>query len=93
LSGLVSGNNVLVGKSQSLRALDAQSQRSIRSLEKQILSHQKKLDEFKSNPTVRPGMEHLPKHLIENQQSVRIQHLQSEIKTFQNNIDKILKGE
>jgi RHS repeat-associated protein len=93
LSGLARSNTVLGGKSQSLRALDAQSQRSIRSLEKQILSHQKKLDEFKSNPTVRPGMEHLPRNVIENQQRVRIQHLQSEIRTFQNNIDRILKGD
>lgn len=38
-------------------------------------------------------MEHLPKEVIEKQQQRRIQHLETEIKTFKENIDKIRRGE
>lgn len=61
-------------------------------MEKQIQKHQKKLDEFKANPTVRPGMENLPKEIIRKQQQMRIKHLETEIKTFKKNIKKIKKG-
>ena len=93
VSGLFRGGSILTGEAQSLRALSGESQRAVRSLEKQILAHQKKLDEFKNNPTIRPGMEHLPIGIIEKQQQVRIRHLETEIRTFQNNIDKILNGD
>ena len=62
-------------------------------MEKQIASHEKKLEEFRANPTVRPGMENLPKDVIEKQQQRRIQHLETEIQTFKNNIQKIMNGE
>lgn len=52
-----------------------------------------KLDDFRANPTVRPGMEGLPDEVIKAQQATRIRHLETEIRTFQNNIQKILNGE
>lgn len=67
--------------------------KGIKSLEKQIQRHQQKLDNFKVNPTVRPGMENLPKDLIRQQQNARIKHLETEINTFRNNIEKIRNGE
>ena len=73
--------------------LTSRQQKSIRSLEKQISKHEKKLQDFKDNPTVRPGMEKLPKDVIQKQQQRRIDHLETEIDTFKNNIDKIKPGE
>ncbi len=62
-------------------------------LKKQIARHQKNVQEFKDNLTVRPGMENLSKDIIKKQQQKRINHLEKEINTFKNNIDKINKGE
>ena len=82
--GLVATNSVTqLSKSQL---------KGIRSLEKQIQKHQKKIDDFKANPTVRPGMENLPKDVIKRQQQARVKHLETEINTFKNNIDKIKSG-
>jgi RHS repeat-associated protein len=72
--------------------LSKEAQRSIRSLQKQIATHEKKLAEFKTNPTVRPGMEELPIDIIRKAQERRILHLEREIQTFKNNIDKVVKG-
>ena len=74
----------------SLRKLSSQQARSVLSLEKRIAEHKRKLEEFMNNPTVRPGMQGLPRELIEKQQAARIAHLRREIETFENNIDKIL---
>ncbi|MEJ2612813.1 MAG: hypothetical protein P8179_22820 [Candidatus Thiodiazotropha sp.] len=38
-------------------------------------------------------MENLPKEVVQKQQQRRIQHLETEINTFKNNIDKINRGE
>jgi hypothetical protein len=62
-------------------------------LEKQIAAHEKKLADFMENPTVRPGMESLPQEMIQSQQQSRIEHLEKEIQTFRNNIQKIMDGE
>ena len=72
--------------------LSRESLRGIRSLEKQIAAHEQKLANFIANPTVRPGMEHLPKEVIDRQQQSRIQHFEKEIRTFKENIQKILNG-
>jgi hypothetical protein len=72
--------------------LTPQALKSIKSLEKQIAQHTQKLTEFKANPTVRPGMENLSPELILKQQQARILHLETEIKTFQENIQKITQG-
>lgn len=40
--------------------ISPQARRGIRSLEKRIEEHQRKLQDFKDSPTVRPGMEKLP---------------------------------
>ena len=63
--------------------------KEIRSLTKRIEEHELKIKEFKANPTVRPGMEKLPKEIIEKQQLARIRHLQQEIRAFQGRIDFI----
>ncbi|MBV7518870.1 RHS repeat-associated core domain-containing protein [Ensifer sp. ENS12] len=76
----------------SLR-LTTEQQRAVRSYERQIEKHKVKLEEFRTNPTVRPGMENLPKDVIERAQQRRIQHLEREIKAFTSNIRKILEGE
>ncbi|MGH9754983.1 MAG: RHS repeat-associated core domain-containing protein, partial [Blastocatellia bacterium] len=67
--------------------------RSIASLEKRIIEHQKKLAEFKANPTPRPGTEHLPKEIQQKTIEGRIKHLEQEIQTFKDNIEKIRRGE
>jgi RHS repeat-associated protein len=73
--------------------LSKEAQRSIRSFERRIAEHESKLAEFKANPTVRPGMEGLPKELIQKQQQTRIEHLEHEIRIFRENIEKIKRGE
>ena len=75
------------------KELSKESERGIRSLEKQIAKHERKIADFKANPTVRPGMEGLPKEAIEAQQKARIRHLETEIKTFRENIEKLRKVE
>lgn len=80
-----------VGNSE--RALTKQQEKAIKSLENQIEKHRNKIEDFKSNPTVRPGMEKLPQELILQQQRRRVQHLENEIRTFLNNIQKIIRGE
>ncbi|AVR95107.1 RHS repeat-associated core domain-containing protein [Pseudoduganella armeniaca] len=75
------------------KPLSKEAEKSIRTLEKRISEHEQKLADFKANPTVRPGMENLPKEVIEKAQLRRIRHLEAEIQTFKNNIDKILNGQ
>ena len=73
--------------------LSKEDRKSIRSLEKQIEKHEQKLADFKNNPSVRPGMENQPEEVIQAQRATRIRHLETEIRTFQNNIDKIRGGQ
>jgi hypothetical protein len=73
--------------------LSKEAQKSIQSLEKRITEHEKKLADFKESPTVRPGMENMPQDMITKQQQARIKHLEHEIKTFRENIEKIRRGE
>jgi uncharacterized protein RhaS with RHS repeats len=77
---------------QTARELTKEETKSVQSLEKRIAEHEQKLAEFKQNPTVRPGMEGLSQEKIAAQQARRIEHLETEIKTFRNNIDKIKNG-
>jgi TolA-binding protein len=80
-------------RQEPVRELSPEAQRGIRSLERRIAEHEGKLAEFKANPTVRPGMEKLPAEVIKKQQQARIQHLETEIRTFQDNIEKLKKGD
>lgn len=73
--------------------LTKQQQKSIKSLNKQIVKHEQKIKDFKKNPTMRPGMENQPKSVIKSQQKARVNHLKKEIKTFRDNIKKIKDGE
>jgi RHS repeat-associated protein len=49
--------------------------------------------EFRANPTIRPGMEGLSEEAIKAQQAARIRHLETEIQTFRDNIQKIINEE
>nr|WP_241754786.1 hemagglutinin repeat-containing protein [Cupriavidus basilensis] len=72
-------------------ALSPQDIKSIKSYEKLIKEHERKLADFVANPTIRLGIENLPPAIIERQHSARIRHLETEISTFRDNIDKLLK--
>ena len=89
----LAANAVANGGAKAAESLTAQQLKSISSYEKRILEHQEKLEKFKTNPTIRPGMENLPKEVIEKQWQRRINHLETEIKTFRENIEKIKSGE
>jgi hypothetical protein len=80
-----------VSEKVAAKSLSTSAQKGIRSLEKRIVEHEKKLADFKANPTVRPGMEGQPQKAIENAQQSRIRHLEKEIDTFINNIKKLLE--
>ncbi|MBF0804060.1 hemagglutinin repeat-containing protein [Neisseria sp. 19428wB4_WF04] len=71
--------------------LSTSEKKEIRSLNKRIKEHQDKIDEFKKNPTVRPGMEKLSEDIIKAAQERRILHLEREIKAFKTRIN-YLKG-
>ncbi len=71
--------------------LSGEDQKSIRSYIRRIEEHQQKIADFKDNPTVRPGMENLSQEAIQAQQASRINHFEKEIRTFTDNINKILK--
>jgi RHS repeat-associated protein len=73
------------------RELSKSELSSLRSLEALIKEHEQKIKDFKENPTVRPGMEHLPQEIIEAQWQRRILHLEREIKAFQGKIERILR--
>jgi RHS repeat-associated protein/uncharacterized repeat protein (TIGR02543 family) len=75
------------------KTLGKQAEKGIRSLLKRIAEHEQKLNDFKANPTVRPGMEGQPQEVIEAAQQARINHLETEIQTFKNNIQKLMNGQ
>lgn len=66
--------------------LSADDRRAIRSFRKLIDAHEKKLEEFCAQPTVRPGMEQMPLDRIQSQQEARIRRLQREIRRFEEEI-------
>lgn len=70
--------------------LSSSQERAIRSLERRIIEHRLKLESFKKNPTVHPGMENQSPQAIKAQQDARIRHLEKEIETFQENTRKII---
>ena len=76
---------------EALRVAKAQATRGIRSLEKRIAEHLKKIEDFKRNPTVRPGMEGMSEEAIKAQQQARIAHLEKEIAAFRAGIEKYEK--
>jgi hypothetical protein len=71
------------------KELSKQEAKAIKSYEKRIAEHEKKIAEFKENPTVKPGMEKQSAEVVEAQQAARVQHLENEIKTFKDNVQKI----
>ena len=71
--------------------------KSVSALEKQIATHTDKLKAYKADPWKFDNMGHLknaPNDAVRQKiiQS-RINHLEKEIQTFQNNIQKILSGQ
>lgn len=77
---------------KTTRVLSKSEIKAIGSQEAHIAEHLRKISEFKNNLTIRPGMENLPKEIIEAQQARRIQHLQQEIDAGRKNIQDILGG-
>jgi RHS repeat-associated protein len=69
--------------------LSAEAIRGIRSLQRRIEEHEAKIAEFRKNPTVKPGMEKMSKEAIKKQQEKRIAHLEGEVNTFKQNIQKL----
>ena len=71
-----------------VKELSKQELKSVASLAKQAAKHEQKVADFIANPTVRPGMENLPKAQIEAQQAQRINDIRVEIqRSF---VDKIM---
>lgn len=66
--------------------LPPNDRRAIRSFRKLIDAHEKKLEEFLSRPTVRPGMEGLASDLVRSQQEARAKRLIREIRKFEKEI-------
>ncbi|MBO9501195.1 RHS repeat-associated core domain-containing protein [Brevundimonas sp. A19_0] len=58
-------------------------ERGARRLDRLAADHLRRADEFRRNPTVRPGMEGQPRAAIERQQRERVQHLEGEAAEFQ----------
>jgi len=83
----------IAGEKAVEKVLTKEAAKGIRSLEKRIAEHQSKLADFKANPTVRPGMEGQPPEVIKAAQQSRIAHLEREIQTFKDNIQKLLLGD
>ena len=71
------------------RILTKSERGAIRSLEKRIAEHRKKLEEFRKDPTVKKEMEGMSEEAIKKQQARRIEILENEIKKFENEIKKI----
>lgn len=72
--------------------LSREAQRGIRSLGKRIAEHEKKLADFKANPTPRPGTEGLSKEIQQQSIDGRIRHLEREIETFRRDIERLRGG-
>ncbi|RKH55771.1 RHS repeat domain-containing protein, partial [Corallococcus aberystwythensis] len=72
--------------------LSPEAVRAIKNLEKEITKHQSKITALKENPTVRPGMENMPKEAQAAQVERRLGHLEREISAFKKNIADILHG-
>lgn len=83
------GNDAAKGTKE----LTKSAEKGIRSLEKRIAEHHEKLADFKANPTVRLGMEGQPESVIKAAQESRIRHLEKEIQTFKENIEKLKGGQ
>jgi hypothetical protein len=67
--------------------------KAIRSLMKLIEQHQRKIADFKRNLPVRPGMEGMDAEVISSQQQRRIQHLEREVRAFQQAIRRLRDSE
>jgi hypothetical protein len=81
------------GSSNENKSLNVSEQRAVRSLEEQIRLHEKKLAEYKRDPYSFDNKGHLknaPNEEIRQKIiNARIKHLEHEINTFKNNINKI----
>ena len=94
-AGVIKGLRALAvreAETVGAKALSKEASKGIRSLEKRIAEHEKKLANFKKNPTPRPGTEGLSKEIQQKTIDGRIRHLEKEINTFKKNIDKLREG-
>ena len=89
--GGVAANSV-----DDLARLTASQQRSVRSLQGQVQTHQTKLGAYRANPDAYDNLgilERAPTPEIRQRMiDGRIRHLETEIRTFQDQIDKLLGG-
>lgn len=77
----------ILGKQENDDAeLSANDRRAIRSFRKLIDAHERKLEEFRARPTIRPGMEQMPLDRIQAQQEARERRLIREIRKFEKEI-------
>ena len=92
-----------IGKRGSKRAakkagvkLTASQVRSLRSLERQVAEHRRKLAAYRANPDASDNLGHLRRAATpEIRRSIingRIRHLQNEIRAFENQIEKLRRG-
>lgn len=87
---------VAVNSADGLARLTTTQQRSLRSLQSQVQKHQEKLDDYRANPDEydnlgilgRAPTPEIRQRIIDG----RIRRLETEIQTFQDQIDKLLGG-
>ena len=87
---------VAANSADDLARLTVSQQRSVRSLQSQVKAHQTKLDGYRANPDAydnlgileRAPTPEIRQRIIDG----RIRHLETEIRTFQDQIDKLLGG-
>jgi hypothetical protein len=78
-----------------LDGLSASEQKAVRSLQARLDEHQAKLDDYIADPDAYDNLGILQGKTPEVRQRIidgRVRHLQTEINTFQSNINKILGG-
>jgi hypothetical protein len=73
--------------------LPRKRRKAIRSLQKLVERHQRKIADFKRDQPVRPGMEGMDAEVIASQQQRRIQHLEREVRAFQKAIRRLRDSE
>lgn len=83
-------------ESAAARTLTAAEQRSVASLQRQVTAHTEKLEAYRANPDAFDNLGYLERapspQIRQRIIDGRINHLETEINGFQNQIDKLLGG-
>ncbi|WP_203338312.1 hypothetical protein [Nocardioides limicola] len=95
-SVVTAGSRVAANGADDLACLTASQQKSLRSLQRQVETHRNKLDAFRKDPDAFDNLGHLQRAPTpEIRQRIidgRTRHLEHEIRTFQDQIDKLRGG-